>query len=125
MANFTLGLLVIGEVPAAWATRLATFLFYRVLHTGHDARLDAQLATAGGAVGFWAVSFLWGVVASAPHALGAPASGSVWRWASINDVQRSRSHARGGVPCDPDAIQAVGGSCAAGSPHAVRHRQRW
>jgi len=54
-----------------WAGKLAGFLFYRVLHTKHDARLDAQLATVQGAAGFWFVSAVWGIVVSLPHTLGA------------------------------------------------------
>lgn len=52
-----------------WSTRLAGFLFYRALQTGHDARLDGTLSTAAGATGFWSISFLWGVVCSLPHTL--------------------------------------------------------
>ena len=54
-----------------WGTRLAGFLFYRALQTGHDARLDDLLSTPSGATVFWATSFVWGVVCSLPHTLGA------------------------------------------------------
>lgn len=54
-----------------WATRLALFLFYRALSTGHDERLDDTLATTSGAVGFWTVSFVWGCLTALPHTLGA------------------------------------------------------
>ena len=43
----------------AWATRLASFLFYRAL--GHsDGRLEGTTKTLQGCVGFWFVSFVWG-----------------------------------------------------------------
>ena len=43
----------------AWATRLASFLFYRAL--GHrDGRLEGTTKTLSGCVGFWFVSFVWG-----------------------------------------------------------------
>jgi len=57
-------------VIGLWALRLASFLFYRALQTGHDARLDQTLSTAGGAIGFWAISWLWGVLTCLPHVLG-------------------------------------------------------
>lgn len=57
-------------IVAAWALRLASFLFYRALQVGHDARLDGTLSTTTGAIGFWAVSFIWGVVTTLPHSLG-------------------------------------------------------
>mmetsp|Transcript_6985 Transcript_6985/g.9784 ORF Transcript_6985/g.9784 Transcript_6985/m.9784 type:complete len:311 (-) Transcript_6985:2715-3647(-) len=53
-----------------WATRLASFLFYRASLTGHDARLDNQLSTASGATTFWFISFLWGWITLLPHTLG-------------------------------------------------------
>lgn len=54
-----------------WATRLASFLFYRALQTGRDARLETTLSTTTGAFGFWGVSFLWGLLTTLPHFLGA------------------------------------------------------
>eukprot|EP01047_Picozoa_sp_COSAG01_P088633 COSAG01_NODE_20946_length_926_cov_1.484885_1_plen_206_part_01 len=59
-----------AALVGAWGTRLAGFLFYRVLSSEdrHDARLDNV-----GMGSFWAVSFLWGVVCSLPHTLGAGA----------------------------------------------------
>jgi len=53
-----------------WATRLAGFLFFRALSMKHDARLDDLLSTAGGALRFWLVSTLWGVVCALPYTLG-------------------------------------------------------
>lgn len=53
-----------------WGSKLAGFLLYRVLNQGHDARLDATLATPTGAAGFWFISLLWGLVCSLPHTLG-------------------------------------------------------
>ena len=58
----------------AWSVKLAGFLFYRVLQTKHDARLDAQLADPTSAAGFWFVSALWGLVCSLPHTLGTTSS---------------------------------------------------
>merc|ERR1719272_2519847 len=54
-----------------WASKLAGFLFYRVLQTKHDARLTDILATASGAFGFWFISFAWGWFVSLPHTLAA------------------------------------------------------
>lgn len=59
-----------------WSARLTSFLFYRALQTGHDARLDETLSTTTGAFGFWLISFLWGLVTALPHSLGA---GSTYR----------------------------------------------
>jgi steroid 5-alpha reductase family enzyme len=54
----------------AWSIKLASFLFYRVLQTGGDARLDATLANPTSAAGFWAISAAWGLVCGLPHFLG-------------------------------------------------------
>jgi len=54
----------------AWSVRLGSFLFYRVLKTGHDARLDEILANPVWCAGFWTYSALWGVFCSLPHSLG-------------------------------------------------------
>lgn len=56
---------------ALWATKLASFLFYRALILKHDARLDDTLSTFSGQVGFWFISFLWGWLVSLPHTLAA------------------------------------------------------
>jgi len=56
---------------SVWAIKLAAFLFYRVLQTRHDARLDDQLATTKGAFGFWFISFAWGWLVFLPHSLAA------------------------------------------------------
>jgi len=56
---------------AAWATKLAGFLFFRVFSTKHDARLDDVLSTTSGAFGFWFISFVWGWVVSLPHTVAA------------------------------------------------------
>jgi len=53
-----------------WSVKLASFLLFRATKLGNDARLDVTLSTVGGAVGFWAVSFIWGLVCSLPHTLG-------------------------------------------------------
>lgn len=54
-----------------WATKLASFLFYRVLQTRYDARLSNTLSTTTGQFGFWFISFLWGWFVSLPHTLAA------------------------------------------------------
>ena len=38
---------------ALWSIKLASFLFVRVLGSGHDARLDDMLGAPGPAAGFW------------------------------------------------------------------------
>ena len=60
-----------------WATKLASFLFYRALQTKHDGRLTDVLSTNSGAFGFWFISFAWGWVVSLPHviAAGVPVAG--------------------------------------------------
>lgn len=54
-----------------WGARLAGFLFYRVVNSEsqHDARLEDTAAEH-----FWAISWLWGVVCSLPHTVGAGAA---------------------------------------------------
>jgi len=54
-----------------WATKLASFLFYRALQTKHDARLTDLLSTTSGAGSFLFISFLWGWLVCLPHTLGA------------------------------------------------------
>lgn len=75
---------------ALWATKLASFLFYRVLQVKHDARLDNTLSTTTGAFGFWFISFLWGFVVSLPHTIatgvplaGRPSFGGPLTWSGI------------------------------------------
>jgi len=53
-----------------WSTRLASFLFYRILKTAKDDRLSKVFATTGGTVVFWTLSFLWGFVVLMPHSMG-------------------------------------------------------
>ena len=71
---------VAGQAPAqrasafavaAWASKLAGFLFYRALQTKYDGRLTDMLASSTGAFGFWLVSFAWGWFVSLPHTLAA------------------------------------------------------
>mmetsp|Transcript_22633 Transcript_22633/g.34190 ORF Transcript_22633/g.34190 Transcript_22633/m.34190 type:complete len:224 (-) Transcript_22633:365-1036(-) len=58
-----------GAMMTLWGTKLAGFLFFRALKTGHDARLDDLLSTASGATSFWFISLLWGfALFLAPHA---------------------------------------------------------
>ena len=66
-----------GLGVAVWATKLASFLFYRALQTKHDARLTDILSTNTGAFGFWFISFMWGFIVSLPHiiAAGVPLAG--------------------------------------------------
>jgi len=59
-----------------WGTKLAGFLFFRALKTGHDARLDELLSTVSGTTSFWFVSLLWGILCSLPHTLGTTSSAS-------------------------------------------------
>jgi len=63
--------LISAGAVGLWATKLAGFLFYRALQTNHDARLKEALSTTGGALGFWAISALWGVVVTLPHTIAA------------------------------------------------------
>lgn len=60
-----------------WATKLASFLFFRALKLKHDPRLTDTLSTTSGTFGFWAISAVWGCLCSLPHALGATSSYSV------------------------------------------------
>jgi len=63
---------------AVWSLKLAAFLFYRACKVKTDARLDDTLNTFSGTVGFWIISFLWGITCSLPHTLGStsPYSGN-------------------------------------------------
>ena len=67
----TLPSLISAGAVGLWATKLASFLFYRVLMVKTDARLEATLSTASGRLGFWLISFLWGWIVSLPHTLAA------------------------------------------------------
>lgn len=61
-----------------WSIKLASFLFYRVVHHGgHDSRLNQTLADPISASGFWIISWLWGVLVSLPHCLGAASRSSM------------------------------------------------
>lgn len=78
MAAFTL---LSGRAPWSsvavmiWSIKLASFLFFRVIHHGgHDSRLSETLADPISASGFWIISWLWGVLVSLPHCLGAASS---------------------------------------------------
>jgi steroid 5-alpha reductase family enzyme len=57
-----------------WSTKLAAFLFYRILQTGHDGRLDDILAQPLYATGFWTFSMAWGILCTLPHSLGTTSS---------------------------------------------------
>jgi steroid 5-alpha reductase family enzyme len=57
-----------------WSTKLAGFLFFRALKLKTDGRLHDTLSTVNGTFGFWLISFLWGVICSLPHTLGATSS---------------------------------------------------
>ena len=69
-----------------WSAKLAAFLVYRVLQTTHDARLDQTLASTSGAVGFWAVSCLWGLLVSLPHTIAAATPGRRPSFGRATDV---------------------------------------
>ncbi len=57
-----------------WASKLASFLFYRALKVKTDIRLEDTLSTTAGTTGFWLASLLWGVICSLPHTLGTTSS---------------------------------------------------
>eukprot|EP00547_Thalassionema_nitzschioides_P003691 CAMPEP_0194215522 /NCGR_PEP_ID=MMETSP0156-20130528/17390_1 /TAXON_ID=33649 /ORGANISM="Thalassionema nitzschioides, Strain L26-B" /LENGTH=325 /DNA_ID=CAMNT_0038944055 /DNA_START=158 /DNA_END=1135 /DNA_ORIENTATION=+ len=63
-----------GAMMTLWGTKLAGFLFFRALKTGHDVRLDDVLSTFSGTTSFWIVSLLWGLLCSLPHTLGTTSS---------------------------------------------------
>ena len=55
-----------------WSTRLALFLFYRIVQQqGHDQRLTDVLTVPSSAMGFWFISAMWGIICSLPHWIGA------------------------------------------------------
>ncbi len=60
-----------AALVGVWGARLASFLFYRVVNseTQHDARLGRTSSRD-----FWAASFVWGVICSLPHTVGAGAA---------------------------------------------------
>jgi len=62
---------------AIWSMKLAFFLFYRALQVKTDARLDDTLHTLSGTIGFWIISFLWGIICSLPHTLGSTSISSI------------------------------------------------
>mmetsp|Transcript_15269 Transcript_15269/g.28998 ORF Transcript_15269/g.28998 Transcript_15269/m.28998 type:complete len:299 (+) Transcript_15269:81-977(+) len=55
---------------ATWSVKLASFLFYRVLQRGSDARMDAIMENPVYCAGFWTYSAAWGVLCSLPYSLG-------------------------------------------------------
>jgi steroid 5-alpha reductase family enzyme len=57
-----------------WSSKLAAFLFYRILQNGHDGRLDDILAHPLYAAGFWTFSMAWGILCTLPHSLGTTSS---------------------------------------------------
>lgn len=68
------GIQLSAACVALWASKLASFLFFRALQVKHDQRLTETLATTSGTFLFWFVSLFWGVVCSLPHSLGATSS---------------------------------------------------
>ncbi len=64
-----------SRAVVVWSVKLASFLLYRVVSNGSDARLDANLADPVSAAGFWFISAAWGIVCSLPHALGTTSTG--------------------------------------------------
>ena len=60
-----------AALVGVWGARLGSFLFYRVVNssTQHDMRLDNTSMR-----NFWAASFLWGIICSLPHTIGAGAA---------------------------------------------------
>lgn len=63
-----------AKIVIAWSVKLASFLFYRVIQNGHDARLDTILSSPMSAAGFWVFSLAWGSLCSLPHTLGTTSS---------------------------------------------------
>ena len=61
--------LVSAAAVGLWATKLASFLLFRVLMVKTDLRLEETLSSSSGRIGFWLISFLWGVLVSLPHTL--------------------------------------------------------
>ena len=57
-----------------WGTKLAAYLFLRVLKVKKDARLTDTLSSGSGAAMFWIISALWGVICSLPFSLGTTSS---------------------------------------------------
>jgi len=55
---------------AVWGTKLASFLFFRAIQTGHDKRLEDTLSTVSGMAGFWFVTLVWQVLCSLPYTMG-------------------------------------------------------
>eukprot|EP00558_Chaetoceros_sp_UNC1202_P013316 CAMPEP_0197253248 /NCGR_PEP_ID=MMETSP1429-20130617/64316_1 /TAXON_ID=49237 /ORGANISM="Chaetoceros sp., Strain UNC1202" /LENGTH=369 /DNA_ID=CAMNT_0042715855 /DNA_START=6 /DNA_END=1115 /DNA_ORIENTATION=- len=53
-----------------WASKLTSFLLFRILKVKSDARLDGNFETVGGTTLFWFVSLLWGLFCSLPHTIG-------------------------------------------------------
>lgn len=53
-----------------WATKLATFLFYRATRVGHDMRLEEMLSSVSGTASFWLITFMWNFCCSMPYLLG-------------------------------------------------------
>ncbi len=70
-----------------WSLKLASFLLFRVVHHGgRDSRLNDTLADPVSASGFWIISWLWGVLVSLPHCLGAAsvtARSNAWQNAGL------------------------------------------
>ena len=73
-----------------WSVKLASFLFYRVLQTTTDARLETVLSTTSGALGFWVATFAWNLLADLPHFVAAgvakgarPPFGRALDWAGL------------------------------------------
>ena len=48
---------------------MASFLFFRVIKTSHDGRLDDLLSTIPGSATFWISSFLWGWLVISPQTM--------------------------------------------------------
>jgi len=61
-------LLMTGAI-SFWGTRLASFLFARVLKQGDDARLGAVFKKPGGMEGFWTIQAAWAWICMVPHTL--------------------------------------------------------
>lgn len=68
--------IILTGLVIAWSARLASFLFYRVLRTHRDARLEDLLDTPRGAATFWGLSYIWGQLMILPVAFALGSSSS-------------------------------------------------
>ncbi|KAJ1636239.1 hypothetical protein T492DRAFT_960604 [Pavlovales sp. CCMP2436] len=97
---------LVTAAVVSWGVRLAGFLFYRVLRTGGDTRLEQYFETVSSMAAFWGVSALWGWLTALPTTL----------------LCFSPAAAR---PLGPIAIVAAAVFCSAFAAEAVSDWQKW